>query len=847
MAGKNTKPIISDYNTIQKNIAAVLGSGGTNPATDIADNTFGYGLSVLSSQVSAYAKISTSRWSNLRTDILKSRQHQTGATEVLTVPTQDVTIAETDRAAYSAMADLVVANRLVMPPSGQATKTSTQHVRSTAWNNDLYVYFTATFAAAADPMYFFNTGGYFDVIASRAGGTVGLKNTSWTTMLTNMGTLRFNRYNTTRIDTGGTTTVVSSIGWTSLSSSPQLIYQKLTEAPTYSPNKFEIYVQAGGGPSTQIIFTLLYYDASGNLNPPTDMDQNVDGTLTSTFGIYRATGVNVSVLAPSVAATMAGGALAPVYSLSPNVTSVNEAASVVFTVSTSNVTDNTTLYWSTSGSTAAADFTDSSTTGTVVIVSNTGTITRTLSGEHVTEGSETFSLSLRTGSTAGPIVANSTASVTVNDTSIETYQVTAPASVDEGSNAVFTVTTQGVPNGTTLYWVNVGDTSAADFTDSAMSGSFTINSNSGSITRTLTNDTTSDPGESIQLQIRTASTSGPLKVTSSSVTVNDTSVEEYYITENVSSVGEGGSVTFTVSTVGIPNGTTLYWNTSGSVTAADFTSGTLSGTVVNTGTITRTLSNDGVEEGAESFTLNLRTGSTAGPIKATSGTVNVRANGSLSTTSTTQWTAPTGITQIQFSVTGGRGGNGGSDVVAGHVGFNGSTVTGTATVVPGTTYNLIVGAIGGNGANGTGSGGGAGAAAGVAGYAGGNGGAAGSYYKSNSGGGGGGGAPSWIRSTGGTVLVVAGGGGGGGGAGKQGGAGSQIGGTSGSGTGGQGGTGGFDGGGGGGGGGGYPLGGAGGPITAQDYTGRSGANGQSTGGSVAAPGSNATANIAISW
>ncbi len=437
--------------------------------------------------------------------------------------------------------------------------------------------------------------------------------------------------------------------------------------------------------------------------------------------------------------------------------------------------------------------------------------------------------------------------MTVNDTSIETYQVTAPASVDEGSNAVFTVTTQGVPNGTTLYWVNVGDTSAADFTDSAMSGSFTINSNSGSITRTLTNDTTSDPGESIQLQIRTASTSGPLKVTSSSVTVNDTSVEEYYITENVSSVGEGGSVTFTVSTVGIPNGTTLYWNTSGSVTAADFTSGTLSGTVVNTGTITRTLSNDGVEEGAESFTLNLRTGSTAGPIKATSGTVNVRANGSLSTTSTTQWTAPTGITQIQFSVTGGRGGNGGSDVVAGHVGFNGSTVTGTATVVPGTTYNLIVGAIGGNGANGTGSGGGAGAAAGVAGYAGGNGGAAGSYYKSNSGGGGGGGAPSWIRSTGGTVLVVAGGGGGGGGAGKQGGAGSQIGGTSGSGTGGQGGTGGFDGGGGGGGGGGYPLGGAGGPITAQDYTGRSGANGQSTGGSVAAPGSNATANIAISW
>ena len=80
MSGQYTKVIATDYNTIQKKIAAVLGIGGTDPNTNLADNTFGYNQSVLSNQVSVNAKVSSNQWSNLRTDILKSRQHQTGAT-----------------------------------------------------------------------------------------------------------------------------------------------------------------------------------------------------------------------------------------------------------------------------------------------------------------------------------------------------------------------------------------------------------------------------------------------------------------------------------------------------------------------------------------------------------------------------------------------------------------------------------------------------------------------------------------------------------------------------------------------------------------------------------------------
>jgi hypothetical protein len=841
MAGQRTAIIANDYNVIQSKLSQVLGTGSGD---------FGYGQTVTSSQSIPQIPITAAKWNLLRDDLLKARQHQSGADESGNIPilTHASVIAEAYRSSINSMADLVTTNRLVIPPSNQATRdTILTSVRTTPWNNTLTHTVTVNFSSTAAARYFFNTGSSLDISASRTGGTVGLKNSSWTTMLTNMGRISLRHSNSA---VSGTGTVSSSIGWTDLTTVDQLLFVKYTETPTYTPNQYDIYVKSGVD-TAQIIFTITFADLSGYIpDPPEGIDENINGTLTSIIEVYRASGNNVSVTSPSALGALSGGAVVPVYHVSPNVTTVNEGGSVVFTVSTSDVPDNTTLYWTTSNTMTTSDFADNVLTGTVIIVNDIGTITRTVRNDYTTEGGETFILSIRTGSTSGTIVANS-AAVVINDTSIETYQVTASTSaVNEGSSVVFTVTTQGVPNGTTLYWSNSGNTSAADFTDSAISGSFVINSNSGSITRTLTNDYLTDPGQTVQLQIRTGSTSGPVKVTSSSVAVNDTSVETYQITPDVSSVSEGGSVNFTISTVGVPNNTTLYWDTSGSSSAYDFTSGTLYGTVLinaNTGSITRTLVNDGLSEPAEPFTINLRTGSTAGPIKATSSVVTITANGSLTFLSTSQWTAPAGTYQIQFSVTGGRGGQGGSDVVAGHVGFNGSTVTGTASVIPGTVYDMIVGAIGGNGANGTGSGGGAGAAAGLAGYAGGRGGNAGSYYKSNSGGGGGGGAPSWIRSTGGSVLVVAGGGGGGGGAGRQGGAGTQTGGTSGSGTGGQGGTGGFDGGGGGGGGGGYPLGGAGGPITAQDYTGYSGANGQSTGGSVAAPGNNSTANIVISW
>ena len=100
-------------------------------------------------------------------------------------------------------------------------------------------------------------------------------------------------------------------------------------------------------------------------------------------------------------------------------------------------------------------------------------------------------------------------------------------SVDEGSGlgTVFDITTINVANGTTLYFTVTGSVAGADFVSGSLpSGSFTINSNAGTVSFDLKADALTEGPENYALQIRTGSTSGRVVETSSLVTVNDTSL-----------------------------------------------------------------------------------------------------------------------------------------------------------------------------------------------------------------------------------------------------------------------------------------------------------------------------------
>ena len=258
-------------------------------------------------------------------------------------------------------------------------------------------------------------------------------------------------------------------------------------------------------------------------------DVNTEGNETFTF-VVRTTSSSGTVVATSSTITVVD--LVPSYSVTPSTNSVNEGGSVNFTINTLNVGAGATLYYSTGGSMEAADFSNNSLTGSFSIIgtgATTGvaTVTRTITNDVNTEGNETFNLVVRTTSSSGTVVATSS-TITVLDV-VPEYSVTPSTnSVNEGSSVVFTVTTVGIANATVLYWTTLstlGAISASDFNDAAASGSFTINNNTGTITRTLASDRfTEGPGQ-FKLQIRTASTSGTIVATSNEVTINDTSVD----------------------------------------------------------------------------------------------------------------------------------------------------------------------------------------------------------------------------------------------------------------------------------------------------------------------------------
>jgi hypothetical protein len=105
------------------------------------------------------------------------------------------------------------------------------------------------------------------------------------------------------------------------------------------------------------------------------------------------------------------------------------------------------------------------------------------------------------------------------------YSISPNASaVNEGDTITYTITTVGVADGTTLYWTNSGTTVGADFTGAANSGSFTVNSGTATFTRVLANDYLTEGTETVIVDIRTGSTSGPIVATSGTVSVADTSI-----------------------------------------------------------------------------------------------------------------------------------------------------------------------------------------------------------------------------------------------------------------------------------------------------------------------------------
>lgn len=98
----------------------------------------------------------------------------------------------------------------------------------------------------------------------------------------------------------------------------------------------------------------------------------------------------------------------------------------------------------------------------------------------------------------------------------------------------------------------------------------------------------------------------------------------YSIAPNVTSVVEGSSVTYTITTTNVGDGTILYWSNNGTTTNEDFSDYVNSGSLTinsNTATLVRTLNLDAINDPDQTIIINIRSGSATGTILATAATV----------------------------------------------------------------------------------------------------------------------------------------------------------------------------------------------------------------------------------
>jgi len=206
------------------------------------------------------------------------------------------------------------------------------------------------------------------------------------------------------------------------------------------------------------------------------------------------------------------------------------------------------------------------------------------------------------------------------------------SSVNEGGSITWTIITTGVANGTQLFWENVGTTTGADFTSGSNSGSVVINNNFAILPITIAEDFTSEAGvETIIIRLYTNSLLGTLVATASTVNVADTSTEKTYtIFPSTTTVVEGSSITWNITTTNVATGTPLFWINTGNTSAVDFVEFTNSGVIyVNssgTASLTLTLIGDLVLEGSETVIILLKSDSIVGPTVASSTPVIITDN-----------------------------------------------------------------------------------------------------------------------------------------------------------------------------------------------------------------------------
>ena len=296
----------AQFNSLQSRVENVMGTGSGDS---------GYGQTLSSAQVAVTDTVQATDMINIKTDIDKANNHQIGSNSSISAiavgkvigadATGDTTASLTDTTGgfndYETAVGVIETNKLSIDSGNSSVESAISSQRTTNWNGIITHDFNITFSDANQRRYFFNAGGEIRFSASRAGGSSYSKNTDWTNMLSNMGTIKFGRTDTTCTGTGTTTT----IGNSDLTSTYQTIFTK-DGSGNYAENQYEVQARYStvDGQDKVLQFTVRFEDndagdQQGGYLPGAAVDEDVSGTITSPIQQLRATGSNVQVTTPS--------------------------------------------------------------------------------------------------------------------------------------------------------------------------------------------------------------------------------------------------------------------------------------------------------------------------------------------------------------------------------------------------------------------------------------------------------------------------------------------------------------------------------------------------------------------
>jgi hypothetical protein len=189
---------------------------------------------------------------------------------------------------------------------------------------------------------------------------------------------------------------------------------------------------------------------------------------------------NITVTLDNTGVSVTVNILDSLYALtSYGVTSVNEGSSFQIGLIGQNIIDNTLVPYVITG-VAAVDINGASLTGNFTVVNNSAVITFSVTADQITEGTETFTLTL--------VGTTTSIAVTIGDTSLTpTYAfTTSNAFLDYGNSYTVNIATTNIASGTVLPYT-ISGVSSSDINNASLTGNVTITNNATSL-----NITTSD-------------------------------------------------------------------------------------------------------------------------------------------------------------------------------------------------------------------------------------------------------------------------------------------------------------------------------------------------------------------